>query len=161
AVRVDDVGPAAEDVARQLQEVGGRVVAAEAEAEAALAARRAVAGARVAPADGQGGDQVAAEAWVPGLVHFLDRDGNLRDLAARLDDDGGGAVFLRQDKATWGNFEDVVRLGHDVREGGQVAHRVIGVPAGDDDLLHRLGADEFDVAGLDDEFGGLADDLRA
>ena len=68
------IGAAAEHVARQLDVIGVGIVAAQAELEAVLAARGAVAGAGVAAADVEGGDHLVAEADGRRLVEVFDFD---------------------------------------------------------------------------------------
>src|SRR5260370_20073603 len=77
------VGAATEDVPRQLKVVSRRIVAAQAELEAVLARGRAVTGARVATADVESGDDLAAEAVRLRLVQSPHHDRPPPPLPAR------------------------------------------------------------------------------
>ena len=155
-VGVAAVGAAAEHVAGQLQVVGRGVEAAQAQLEAVLARRRAVAGAGVAAADVHGGDHVVAEADRLRLVEVLHRERRADRLAAGLDHQGAGPVLLRRQVAV-GNVGEVGRLAGVFAERRQVAHRAVGVAARDDDLLVGAGAGQRDRLRLDQQGRGLAD----
>src|SRR5262249_54515089 len=79
---VEPVGAAAEDVARQLEVVRRRVVAAQTQTEAVLAAGRAVASAHVAAADVEGGNELVAEADRLRFGEVLNRHRDAKRLAA-------------------------------------------------------------------------------
>src|SRR5207237_29919 len=129
------IGAAAEDVAGELEVVGGRVEAAQAEAKAGLAAGRAVAGAGVAAADVEGGDQFVTEADRQGLVEVLDDEGYAGGLRARLDDQRGRARLHRHQEAAGADHGYVGSLQAEVAKRRQVTHGAVGVAAGDDELL--------------------------
>ena len=151
------VSAAAENVAGELEVVGGGVEAAQAELEAVLARRRAVAGAGVAAADVQRRDHLAAERHRLRLVEVPDGQRGAGRLAAGLDDEGAGAVLPRRHEAGAG-VGQVGGFTGEVAERRQVAHRAVGVAAGDDDLLIGTGSGERDRLRLDEQRRRLADE---
>jgi hypothetical protein len=157
-VGVLPVGAPAQHVARELQVVGGRVEAAEAEPEPALARRRAVAGAGIAAAHVDRGDHVVSEAdWLRPVV-VLDDHRHLDRQGPRLDHQRRRAVLARRHEAAGIDGYQVPGLAAELARHGQVADTAVGVLAGDDHLLAGAGAGEGHRGGLDDQGGRRADE---
>ena len=121
------------DLAAEGQEVLVGQVAAQAEAEAPLAGRRAVAGPRVAAGLAEGRDHVAAEADRRRLVHPLDLD---RPCLTSIDPCRATIVAVPLPLGTTcPRAETVGDRGIEAGPGqdpGQVADRAVGIPARDD-----------------------------
>src|SRR5262249_9491107 len=98
-VGIMTAGATAKDIAWERRVVGGGVVAAQARAKAVLAAGRAVTGALVAAADAQRCDDLVAKTDRPWLVEMMNADRHASCLTAGADDERGGAVLPRLDKA--------------------------------------------------------------
>src|SRR5262249_19071594 len=129
-VGFDRAHPPPQQVVRQLPVVGLGIVAAQAQIEAPPAVRRAVAGARVAAADGHRPPDVLPKVDGPRRTH-ADRHLYVRREPRRLDDQRALALAPRGDE-TGGDVYQVA--GADDGLGGEVAHRAVRVRAADDEL---------------------------
>src|SRR5262249_16011160 len=154
-LRLEPVGAAAEDVARQLKVVGYRIVTAQTELETVLAAGRAVAGALVATADVQDADQLVAEPYLFRFFAILSGDRSAGRLGTRFDGQGPRAVLRGKDETALGEDDD--GIGADVAQGREVAQRAVGIAAGDDKLLHGARPAQRQGRRLDDKGRRLAD----
>src|SRR5207302_1483925 len=110
----ESVGTAAEDISGELEVVGRRIVASQAQAKAVFPARRAVAGALVAAADVHGRDQIVTEADRLRLVEALHRYRHARDLTACFDDQRRLAVLSGSDVTVAADGNDVFGLSDQV-----------------------------------------------
>ena len=136
--RVQAIGPAAENVSRELRVVGGGVITSQAESEAVLAARSAVASAGIAAAYVERADHLMAKTDRLRSIEVLDRDRHARRLSGRLDDEHGGSILLRLHETTGPYRRKRRRVHTELAEGGQITNGPVRVGARNDDLLARF-----------------------